>query len=241
MKPAAILLTTFHKHEHLIDACIESLDYTWPEHPQVIVLSDRGRFQHSQKILTDSTSWTCILQQGISESIAQGLLSPEDSILLLLEDHVPLSPLPLERLAMAFETMTEYKLPYLALFGHGKSSVFKEGPERIYERAADYRFYSELHPALWRVAYLKEMTKLAIRDERHSAWEFETQAGQANHYTTDSLWTSELGGFLAEGRVDWGMLRKMKAAEFRKLRRKLRYKAIRALPRRVCQRILRKS
>lgn len=238
MNPAAIILTTYHAHEPIVDACVNVLQTMWPEHPPIIVFSDKGEFDYERKVIVDSSHWVEVVAQGTQQAIQKQYFQDNDYVLLLLEDHIPLSPPPFKHLKIALEHAAEKDWNYLALFGHGKGQeVHQAGDLSFYERVADYKFYSEVHPAFWKASYLLNLAQYSIEHQQLSAWDFERQRGLSKHYTTNLQWTSELGGFLNGGSVDGKRLQSMNSPELKQLKRQLQTKAIKALPKRAFKRL----
>lgn len=239
MKASAIILTTYHTHEDLIDECIAVLKHFWPKHPPIVVISDKGNFTYKDRIIIDSPHWTEVLSQAMTQAVQKyQYFRDDDYVLLLLEDHIPLSPLPLNKISKALDYAANEKMSYLGLFGHGKGEcMHSDNQVVLYQRKPDYRFYTEVHPAFWKAGYLQKIAQHSVEHNRLSAWDFETQKGLQPHYTTDQLWTSKLGGFLVDGQVDRKALKEMDSAELLNLRKKLQKKAMRALPKRAFKRM----
>ncbi|GEM_PF-5009928 len=239
MQPKAIILTTYHINEDIVDECISVLAHLWPKHPPIIVISDTGNFTFKNRIIIDSPHWTKVLSQGLEKAIEANHFTEDDYILLLLEDHIPLRSLPLENLERALQFAQNEKLQHLALFGHGKGELIHQDESlQIYQRVQGYKFYTELHPAFWNTGYLRKMLEQSLINKYLNPWQFEQQEGLEAHYTTNLQWTSRLGGFLVGGHVDQKSLKEMNTPTFQPLKKKLRNRSIKALPKRLLKKLL---
>jgi len=232
-----MLMTTCRKYGRYIDQCVGLMDYCWPGHPEIWVISDADNFAYKNSVIIGSEGWVLGMKESIGSFMEKNILDADDYILLLCEDHIPMRKVPVNLLKMLFEYSFSNKLDFLAFTGHGRDEkIYEKDGIGIYEIRKDFRYYSELHPAIWRVGHFFDILSIAYAEKRLSIWDFEcTRKPGVTHHTACKLeeaniyfsgplyflWPCTFGGFLGRGFVRKNALRQMTEPAYRQLRKLL--------------------
>lgn len=232
-----IVITTFGPHEHFVPYCIRSLDYFWPERPDVIVFSDRGRFSYANKVISPERKWVPMVLDCLRRALSSGLIQVDESVILLLEDHIPHAFISDKTIELLSNQLTTRDNTYLNLAGHGPDQPVAM-LEDVSLHDMEFDWFSSLHPAIWSVGHLLKTLQFATERQQLSPWQFERiRLAGATHYTTgSSVWPSPFGGFLVEGKVNVQALATMTAGPMRALRRRLLLRLLREAPGRIRRR-----
>lgn len=244
----AIIITTYSKNEKYIDHCIKILNTLWPNHPKIYVLTDKGNFKYNKKVVIKDSSWIKVVAEGMKVLVENKKINNDDYIFLLLEDHIPLEMVPDDLINRFVEYIKEKKISFLSLTGHGGAKKITEiAGQEIFEIHEKFQFYSELHPAIWKVSHLINITKKALKVNRRTIWDLEhVRDSQVKHYTSGRykkgkfIWPSFFGGFLFKGRLNIKALKKMHHPVFKDLKKILIKDYISGFPAYCCYRIKRK-
>jgi hypothetical protein len=181
------------------------VDSFWKNHPMIWIITDSGKFTYPNKVVVPDKNWVQCNQAGLVNLLEKGIIQKESLILLLLEDHVPISPLRVDDILDVTEIMQTHHLDFVSLTGFGREDAFTFETNtnvKLYPIHPSFKFYSELHPAIWRVSHLLEMFSLAEQTQTNNPWAFELLIPPSTkHYTTPNLWTSVFSGFLVGGFV----------------------------------------
>ncbi len=233
-----IILCTYSKNEKYIDSCIKVLDELWIDHPEIIVFSDRGNFEHRQKAIGTSRGWVPMMAECLDESIKVGAIGVNEETVLLLEDHVPHRPVSGSLMLELGAFLRKNANTYLNLAGHGKGKLLAR-MSACSVHSLEFHAFSSLHPAIWSVVHLRAALDAALESGAHSPWQFEkSRIPDAVHYTTgEEVWHSPHGGFLWEGMVNRPALATMRSGTLIYLRRRLVSKFVAELPKRILKRI----
>ncbi len=230
---SAILLLTYSNNERYVMPAIAALDYAWKRHPPVWVVTDTGNFSYKKKLVTPIKQWTVCTHGGLKQLLSQNHILLADYVLLLLEDHVPITQVVEAQLHDVVSFAAKVDAKFVGLFGHGKG--IKVGNTQdglgIYETDPEFKYYSELHPAIWQVGHLCEMLEYAAICGCDDPWNFEfLRLPGVTHLTADKIWPSEFSGFLKEGFVRIRVAWRMKEPYLRPLQRMLVGNWLRQLP-----------
>lgn len=235
--PVKIIITTFGLHEHFVSYCIRSLNYFWPERPDVIVFSDRGSFSYANKVISPEGKWVPMVLDCLLRALSSGMIHADDSVLLLLEDHIPHASVPDKTIKLLSKQLKQRDNTYLNLAGHGPDQLVA-ALDSVSLHHMEFDWFSSLHPAIWSVPHLLKTLQFATERQQLSPWQFERiRLAGATHYTTDSsVWPSPFGGFLVDGKVNVQALATMGAGPMRSLRRRLLLRLLREAPGRIRRR-----
>lgn len=223
----AIILATYSKNEKYIDYCIKALDALWPNHPEIWVFTDRGNFKYKKKVIIKDASWVKIVEAGTRVLVKGKKIKENDYILFLLEDHIPLERVPADLINQIAKYSKEKEINFVSLTGHGGGKRAAEiGKQELFQVYNDFRFYSEYHPAIWRVSHLINIMERARKVNCKTAWDSEhVRDPRVKHYTMgryapgEFIWPSFFGGFLNRGRVSIKSLKKMRHPVFKGLKK----------------------
>src|SRR3569832_2523015 len=121
-----ILMTPFSGNEKYIDTCVRILSHFWPDHPELIVCSDRGAFEYDNKVVAPLKDWTSLTAAVLTELLDAVRLSPEDQLILLLEDHIPHARIDGAALLQLASYLRANGNTYMNLGGHGQAQRIGE-------------------------------------------------------------------------------------------------------------------
>lgn len=232
-----LVMSTYSRNERYIDLCTEILAYHWPNHPELIVCTDRGNFNYSDSVIAREACWPSVLAVGIDQLIERGRLHRKDHVILLLEDHVPHAPIDDAAIRELSTFLAEHGDTYLNLSGYGAGdAIAVVGAHTVH--LLHIHTFSSLHPAIWSVSHLRKTLAHARAHGITDPWAFERiSLPDTTHYTTDKqIWPSAHGGFLWRGLVNVPSLRYMRKGPATKLRRLLLLKLLLESPRRLLAR-----
>ena len=167
-----ILVSVWPDYRWLVPILEGMLAEFWPGHPELILTSEVG----------NGRNWTRNLLAGVEEAEKRGF----DSVYLINEEHVPISPCNLDFLGSTLPKLaSELGAVYVSLFGWDNKRFCSKSPLLGSEKfqwmrlvgPRDPRFH--LHPAWWRLDALKACCHLVLEDGREngSAWHFEKVCG----------------------------------------------------------------
>jgi len=227
----AIIMPSCRKHGKYIDYSISIIDYFWPGHPEIWVISDDVNFKYAKSVAIKSPHWVVMMNQGVGELLKRGVLNEEDYVLLILEDHIPYKEVDAQLILAIANCAIEKKLQFVNLTGHGgevEKKIAEVNGVGIYEVYPGFPQYSETHPAIWNAGYLNRVMAKDIVLKRLSIWEAEDVIDPGSvHYAAGKycfnkyIWPTIFSGFLINGRVNIKAIMKMKLPVFSGLRRVL--------------------
>jgi len=236
-QPKAMIMTTCRKYGHYIDQCVALIDYYWPEHPEIWVISDADNFVYKNSVIIDSEDWVLGMKESMRSLMERNILDANDYVMFLCEDHVPIRKVPVNALKMLFEYSFSNRLDFLAFTGHGQGEkVYEKNGVGIYKIREDSYYYTDMHPAIWRVGHFFDILSIAYAEKRSSIWSLESakkpgvthhtacKIGEANIYSSGPLyflWPCTFGGFLNRGFVRKNALIQMTEPAHRQLRKLL--------------------
>lgn len=241
----AIILSTCCKHEKYVDGCLTALGGLWPGHPKVWVISNKGNFQYKGKVIINNLSWVKVMAEGINTLIRNKEIKKDDYVLFLLEDHTPLSLVPANLIGLLSQYAEKERINFLSLTGHGGGRKVAEVRGReLFEIYNSFRFYSEYHPAIWKVSHFVNIMEKSLEANCVTAWDSEhIRDVQVKHYTVGRdrsgrfIWPSSFGGFLIQGSVNISAVKKMKHPALRPLKKMLIRECVFQAPRRLIRKI----
>jgi hypothetical protein len=178
----------------------------WPQHPPLHYALPVGRTAPYERIIpTRASTWTGVLLDGLSFLRQRGATR----VFVLLEDHVPLwrcdaavveavfRAAAAQDLAAVFFTKYDWPWPSRA------EEVLTLDGQRLTRVPADFRYYNQCQPAVWRLDHYASLLAEALRRGIGDPWEFERFAlpGQPPHYVSEYRWPSRHCGYRRRGRV----------------------------------------
>jgi hypothetical protein len=244
MSLRAIIMPTHIKNEKYIDHCVRAINVFWPVHPAVWVLSDRGRYEHKNSIIINSPHWVEVLKKGIDELLRRNILKNDDYVLLIHEDHIPISDVPEKIITSVVDYAAKKGLKFISFTGHGGDlKVGEIAGLGLFSMRDDFPYYSEHHPAIWHVGHLLDTLNEAMRLNYLDPWKSEKiKIAGVTHYTLgeyhadDYTWPSPFSGFLIFGHVNMKAVRRMESPNLKVLKRMLIIDWICQFPRRIVNR-----
>ena len=236
-------MSTHSRYEPFVPLCLRVLKHFWPDHPELLLFSDAGRFEHPGKVLSPARSWVTMLSECLATSLEQGRLTEDEHVLLLLEDHIPHARVDGRAIEWFSQSLRVHEDTYVGLFevdhlGAGRGEVVSKGAEFALHRF-DLPNFSSLHPAVWSVRHLRRTLARAEELKQTSPWQFEyVRISGVTHYVSGAgAWESPHGGFLYQGKVNIPALRSMREGPLRTLRRRLLWRLVPEVPGRIARRL----
>ncbi len=236
-------MSTHSRYERFVPLCLRALKHFWPDHPELLVFSDLGRFDHPGKVISPAKSWVGMMSECLATSLRQGKLSEDEHVLLLLEDHIPHGPVDGRAIEWFSQSLRLQEDTYVGLFevdhlGAGRAELVSKGDEFALHRF-ELPNFSSLHPAVWSVRHLRRTLELAKELGRNTPWRFEyVRMNGVTHYLSgEGAWDSPHGGFLYQGMVNVPSLRSMREGPLRNLRRRLLWRLVPEVPGRLARRL----
>ena len=224
-QPRAILMPTCRRYARYADLGAASMDALWRDRPPLYILSDGGAFRHRDVVVSRATSWVEILADGLDALLVSERLAPEDWVVLVIEDHTAMSPIPSGALAAVAAFADAYPAPCVRLNNterRARRYLTRIEGHLIADVDHDARVFHSLHPALWKVGYLRQRLAVARARGAVSAWQFETMPYEGTpHLAARAVWPSAFSGYLKRGRIDLDVLLAMRHPALAPLRRRL--------------------
>jgi hypothetical protein len=179
------------------------------------------------------------MSECLDESVRPAMISSEENVVLLLEDHVPHALVDGNLITGLDRFVCDNGSTYLNLGGDGPGRFVASVGDCAVHLFEMHEFYSSLHPAIWSVAHLRRTLDSAIAHGANSLWQFEGAAlpGYVHYTTAAKVCPSPGGGFLRQGSVNRPTLRTMPTGALIGLRRKLLLRLMREAPGRLARRL----
>ena len=204
--PPPILGTVSPGRESYCPLLARHLDALWPGHPPLHYALPAGRTAPYERIVpTGASTWTGVLLEGLSFLRRRGATR----VFVLLEDHVPLwrcdaGAIDAVLRAAASADLScvffnKYDWPWPA----SDDEVLSIGGQRLARMPADYRFYNQCQPAVWKLDDYALLVEAAVRQGIEDPWSFEAfrLPDQPPHYVAPYRWPSRHCGYRRRGKV----------------------------------------
>ncbi|GGE44392.1 hypothetical protein EV200_101231 [Pedobacter psychrotolerans] len=235
-----ILVPTFHKMESLLTFSLELLSYTWPNHGNIYIISDRNR--KSQNLDAFATkiyrfpsdySWVKILHEGVLSF--QKNNPTIEHVYLILDDLLPLTKIDEQRInkiEFAFQA-ENWKYLYFPHYDNVCNYNLNIDSELFSKTERDYKYFTQIGAGLINVVYLIELCQLATDMLINSPWQFEFLKPQSEHIIAKYRWPSVRDGYSKSKFINPQAIKALNYPEGVFFRKKLQRTLVNQIPKKI--------
>lgn len=204
MKPdylIPIIVPTYHKMEALLLPSIDLLEFTWPSHGKIFILSDDLKVnnfiddRYKTYRFPSQYSWITILYEGIKAFKKDN--PNTNCVYLILDDLLPLLEVEEKRLKKIEQAFIANNWNYLYFPHYDHNYCFKISYESENFCCTDknYQYFSQIGAGLISIDYLITLCELGIKTGIHSPWQFEFLRPNSQHHISEYRWPTVRDGF----------------------------------------------
>ncbi len=167
MQKYSIIVTTCDKFSDLWQNNLFLFDKFWPNHPQIILISDKPNG------LGDSLPCSFLHFPGEYTERLRATLTTvrDDYVFLTLDDYLPSNEIDQKRMNRLLDYMSEHNISYLRLFNRTKTKGWIDRGEGIHLLPLTKETYEvNLYPSFWKTSELKKMLQY-----NENPWKFEVR------------------------------------------------------------------
>lgn len=238
-----IVAPTFYKYEKYCDALIELIDTTWPDHPPVVFFSDT-RVSHPVRypgiIRSTRSEWPHVVLNGCLQ--LKERFPSLTHVMLLNEEGFPVWNIDEARMKHFFDIAVSHQLSYMyfAAYDHTWSYEKEVNGECFAVTPPDYKYYTQLGTAIWRLDYLIQTCSKVISEGILSPWEIEYSRSAEEHLISNYKWPTVPDGIFKDGFVNPLIIPHLLKLPAIRIKRMLLWKYLKTRPQRLYRFSLRK-
>lgn len=240
MNKIPILIPTYHRMEELLASSIELLEYTWPDHGEIYIISDDKRKNASLDVLTNNIfrfpyyySWVKLLHEGVL--LFQKNNPSTEYVYLILDDLLPLTKIDQQKInniELAFQ-LQKWKYLYFPHYDNEYNYSLNINSELFSKTEKDYKYFSQIGAGLINVAHLIELCQLATKLGISSPWQFEFLKPNSEHIITRYRWPSVRDGYSKSKFVNPNAIKVLNYPQAKSFRKKLQFISIIQTPKKI--------